>query len=308
MNAATRQQHEPGTRCGQVAIIGRPNVGKSTLLNRLLGRRISIVTHKPQTTRRRLLGILTVPGGQILLLDTPGIHRGGKRAINRYMNRSAQGALAGVDAVVWMLDATRDSDDDAQVLALLREFNGPVLAVLNKVDRVADKARLLPRIEALAQRREFHAILPLSARSGEGVERLPEVLLACMPEAPVRYQADRLTDATDEFLAAELVREQLLRCTHQEVPYSLTVTIERFKRTRAGGLVIGAMIWVEREGQKAVVIGKGGEMLKTVGTRAREAMEQLFRCRVHLELWVKHKANWSDDEQAMRQLGYTDRA
>lgn len=291
------------SRFGSVALIGRPNVGKSTLLNRLVGERVSIVTHKPQTTRHRLLGIVTREQGQVLFVDTPGIHGGERRAINRYMNRVAVGALEGVDAVAWVLDGSHWTREDERVLSAVKKFEGPALAVINKIDRVRPRERLLPLLEDLASRHAFHALVPVCARTGDGVEDFLEEVFRVLPEGEPAYDPEMFTDASMRFMAAELVREQLTLRLHQEIPYRLAVETERFEEER-NRLGIGAVIWVETPGQKAMVIGRGGEMLKAVGTRAREAMQRLFQQSVHLDLWVKVRADWSDDERMLRSLGY----
>lgn len=294
-----------GRHFGAVALVGRPNVGKSTLLNRLIGQRLSIVTRKPQTTRQRLLGILTRADGQMLLVDTPGIHGGARRAINRYMNRAAVGALEGVQAAVWVVEATRWRDEDERVLAALERFQGPVFLALNKVDRIKQRERLLPEIERLSRLRHFEAIVPVCALDGDGVEELADEVMRSLPPGEPVYDEDDFTDASMRFLAAELVREQLILRLHQELPYRLTVSVESFDE-KPGRMVIGAVIWVESASQKGMVIGRGGQVLKAVGSRARHAMEELFGRRVHLDLWVKVREGWSDDEQALSQMGYAD--
>lgn len=297
----------PRSRFGAVAVLGRPNVGKSTLLNRLIGQRLSIVTHKPQTTRHRLLGILTRPDGQMLLVDTPGIHGGQRRAINRYMNRAAVGALDGVQAAVWVVDASSEwRDEDERVLSALERFDGPVFLVLNKVDLVKPREKLLPLIEALSRKRSFRAVVPLSALKGDGVDELADEVMASLPPGEPLYDEDDFTDASMRFLAAELVREQLTLRMHQELPYRIAVTVENFDE-KPGRIVVGAVIWVESASQKGMVIGRGGATLKQVGSRARHAMEELFGRRVHLDLWVRVRAGWSDDRQALHELGYEDK-
>lgn len=294
-----------GRRFGSVAVVGRPNVGKSTLLNQLIGQRLSIVTRKPQTTRHRLLGILTRDDGQMLLVDTPGIHGGVKRAINRYMNRAAVGALNGVQAAIWVVDATQWREEDERVLAALERFREPVFVALNKVDRVKQRETLLPEIERLDGLRRFEAIVPVSALKGDGMSELADAVMQSLPPGEPAYDEDDFTDASMRFLAAELVREQLIERLHQEIPYRLTVSVEQFDE-KPGRIVVGAVIWVESASQKGMVIGKGGKVLKAVGSRARHAMEDLFGRSVHLDLWVKVREGWSDDEQALRQMGYGD--
>jgi GTP-binding protein Era len=298
-------QTNPSFRCGTIAIVGRPNVGKSTLLNRLIGQKLSITSRKPQTTRHRILGIKTTASAQLIYVDTPGVHRDGTRAMNRYMNRAALTAIHDVDAIVFVTEGLQFTDEDQFVLDQLRDAQSPVLLVINKVDEIAEKERLLPHLQHMAAKREFADIFPLSARKGDNVEALERKLVALLPEAEAVFPEDQLTDRNERFLAAEFIREKLMRALGQEVPYALTVEIEQFKQE--GRLRrIAAVIWVEREGQKRIVIGKSGEMLKNVGKQAREDMEKLFGGKVFLELWVKVREGWSDDERALRSLGYTD--
>jgi GTP-binding protein Era len=299
---------------GHVAVIGRPNVGKSTLVNALVGAKLSIVSNRPQTTRHRLLGIATVPGGQLVLVDTPGLHReGGKRAstaLNRVLNRAARGAMEGVDAAALVVEAGRWDDEDTLAYEALRESGLPVVLVVNQVDRIADKASLLPYLQRASEGRSFAALHPVSALKRQGLEPLVASLLALLPEQPPLYGEDELTDRSQRFLAGELVREQLMRQLGAELPYATTVEIESFTEEpspKAGVMYrIGAVIWVEREGQKAIVIGKGGTRLRDIGKRARERMEQLFDAKVFLQTWVRVREGWSDDESALRTLGYGD--
>jgi len=293
-----RKQH-----CGFVAIVGRPNVGKSTLLNRILGQKLSITSRKPQTTRHRILGIKTEDAVQTVYVDTPGLHREGKRAMHRLLNRSAREALAGVDVVLLVSDSLFWTAEDQDVLDLVARGSAPVVLVINKVDKVKDKAQLLPHIESMNARFPFAAICPVSARDGGNVAQLEQQIQQMLPAAPFMFPVDQLTDRSERFLAAELVREKLMRSLGQELPHALTVEIEQFKEQR-DKIRIHALIWVEREGQKAIVIGRQGKVLKQVGTLAREDMERLFGRAVFLELWVKVKENWSDDERALRSLGY----
>ena len=298
MNALTH-------RAGQVAVVGRPNVGKSTLVNALVGAKVSITSNRPQTTRHRLLGIATFEHGQILLVDTPGIHREQKRAMNRWMNRAARGALEGVDAALLVIEAGRWDDEDTLAFEALSEAGVPVVLVVNQVDRIKDKTKLLPFMAKVSEGREFSAVHPISALKRKGLEALVDDVLALVPEQPPLYAEDEITDKSERFLAGERVREQLMRQLGEELPYATTVEIERF--VEDGNLLrIGAVVWVEREGQKAIVIGKGGERLREIGTRAREQMERLFGRKVFLESWVRVREGWSDDEAALRTLGYHD--
>jgi len=290
-------------RAGMITLLGRPNVGKSTLVNRLLGRKISITSRKPQTTRHRILGIKTTPRAQFVYIDTPGIHSAARRALNRYLNRTALHALEGVDLCLLVVEALRWTGEDSRVLERLAEYRSPCLLVINKVDRVADKTRLLPFLEAVHGRAPFRETVPVSARKGLNLERLEEVIYRLLPESGHLFPAEQWTDRDEPFVAAELIREQLVRLLADELPHRLSVQIERFSREGAT-LDIGALIWVERPGQKAIVIGSGGRTLKSAGTRARAAIEQLFGCHVRLELWVKVRPGWSDDDQALRRFGY----
>src|SRR6476469_3654396 len=305
----------PSHHAGHVAVIGRPNVGKSTLVNALVGFKISITSSRPQTTRHRLLGIATFPHGQLLLVDTPGLHREQKRAMNRWMNRAARGALEGVDAAVLVIEAGRWDDEDTLAYDALKEAGVPVVLAVNQVDRIKDKTALLPFLAKVAGERDFAAVHPISALKRKGLEALVDDLLKLVPEQEALYGEDEITDKSQRFLAGELVREQLMRQLGAELPYATTVEIESFveeplRNPSAGGvghlLRIGAVIWVERDGQKAIVIGKGGVRLREIGTRAREQMERLFGSKVFLETWVRVREGWSDDEAALRTLGYHD--
>jgi GTPase len=305
--------YPPDHRLGYVALAGRPNVGKSTLLNHLVGEKISITSRKPQTTRHRLLGVKTLSQAQIIYVDTPGLHRDAKTALNRYMNRAATTALSGVDAVIWVVEALRWSSEDQHVLQILQNLKDvPVLLAVNKIDRMEDRAQLLPYLEQCAAKFNFHDIIPLSAKNGVNLDALEQSLIQVLPLGSPQFPADQLTDRSERFLAAEMVREKLMRKLGDELPYSLSVEIERFQTEapdKPGHLPllrINALIWVERKSQKAIVIGKQGEVLKAVGSEARQDMERLFGCKVFLELWVKVKSGWADDERALRQFGYHD--
>lgn len=293
------------SRCGFVALVGRPNVGKSTLLNRLLGQKISITTPKPQTTRHRLLGIKTEPGRQVVYVDTPGLHLQEKRAVNRYMNRAARSAVTDVDVVVFVVEALRWTDEDDHVLEALAAGEAPVVLAVNKVDRVKDKGRLLPFLQEVAQKMGFLEVIPLSASKGEQVDVLEQALLRHLPVSPPLFPEEQVTDRSERFLAAELVREKLMLRLGEELPYALAVEIERFEE-KEGIVHIDALIWVEREGQKKIVVGRGGHVLREVGRAARLDMEKLFGNKVFLQLWVKVKEGWSDDERALKSLGYGD--
>ena len=302
------------SRSGAVAVIGRPNVGKSTLVNALVGAKISITSNRPQTTRHRLLGIASFPGGQLQLVDTPGIHgeqgkRSGK-AMNRMMNRAARGALEGGDAAGLVVEAGRWDNEDGLAFDALRDAGLPVVLVVNQVDKIKDKKLLLPFLAEVSLDRDFASVHPVSALKRSGLEPLVESVLKLLPEQPALYAEDEITDKSQRFLAGELVREQLMRQLGAELPYATTVEIERFEEEpseKTGAMYrIGAVIWVEREGQKAIVIGKGGARLKEISTKARLSMEALFGCKVFLETWVRVREGWSDDEAALRALGYHD--
>ena len=296
---------EPPYRAGHVAVIGRPNVGKSTLVNALVGAKISITSNRPQTTRHRLLGIATFPAGQLILLDTPGIHREQKRAMNRMMNRAARGALEGVDAAMLVVQAGRWDDEDGLAYDALKSAGIPVVLVVNQVDRLKDKSALLPYLAKVSEGRDFASVHPVSALKALGLEALVRDTLALVPEQDAIDGEDEITDKSQRFLAGEMVREQLMRQLGEELPYATTVEIERFE-VDGSMFRIGAVIWVERPGQKAIVIGKGGERLREIGTRARQQMERLFDTKVFLETWVRVREGWSDDEAALKSLGYHD--
>ena len=290
-------------RCGTAAIVGRPNVGKSTLLNRLVGQKVSITASKPQTTRHRIGGVLSRDDTQIVFVDTPGIHRERQSAMSRYLNRTARGALDGVDVVIFMVEALRWTDEDEDVRRELRESRPPVLLVPNKIDRMNGRAELLPWLARFRGEEGFAEIIPVSARRQHNLEALVGEVRARLPASPAMFPSDALTDRSERFLAGELIREKLTRKLDQELPYRLAVEIEEFCRDRRR-LRIGAVVWVERASQKGIVIGKGGRVLKAVGAEARANMEALFGSRVHLEIWVKARAGWPSDEKFLRTLGY----
>lgn len=291
-------------RCGYVTIVGRPNVGKSTLLNHLLGQKLSITSKKPQTTRHQILGIKTEDDLQIVYVDTPGLHKNDKaKALNDYMNKAASEALRHVDLVVFLVDRTAWTEEDQMVLEKLKYVRCPVILAVNKVDLLKDKARLLPQLEELSSKLEFAEIVPISAAKGHNVELLEKAVERFIPEGVHLYPEDQITDRSSRFVAAELVREKLMRNLGAEVPYGTTVEIEEF-RFDEGLLTISALILVERQGQKKIVIGDGGSTIKVIGRDARRDMEKMFDCKVMLNLWVKVKRGWADDERALQSLGY----
>lgn len=294
---------EPVHRFGHVVLSGRPNVGKSTLLNALVGTRLSIVTRKPQTTRHRIAGIVTRNEAQIVFLDTPGLHSDGKRALNRQLNRVARQVPEEADVIVHVIDARRWNDDDEQVWNLIGSQDRPRLLVINKVDLAVDKTGLLPLAADLTRARDYAGVHFLCARRGDGVPALLADIVTRLPGGPAQYGEDELTDRSERFLVAELIREQLMARLSDELPYATTVEIERFEDLR-GVAHIAAAIWVERDGQKGIVVGNGGEQLKGIGSAARRRMEKVLGRRVFLQLWVKVRDNWSDDEALLSRFGY----
>ncbi|MDE4016878.1 GTPase Era [Glaesserella parasuis] len=294
------------TYCGFIAIVGRPNVGKSTLLNKILGQKISITSRKAQTTRHRILGIKTEGTYQEIYVDTPGLHIEEKRAINRLMNRAAASAIGDVDMVIFVVEGTKWTDDDEMVLNKLRSTKAPVILAINKVDNIKEKEELLPHLTALSQKFPFKEIIPISAQRGKNVYILEKFVRESLKEGIHHYPEDYVTDRSQRFMASEIIREKLMRFMGEELPYSVTVEIEQFKTNERGTYEINGLILVEREGQKKMVIGNKGQKIKVIGTEARADMERLFDNKVHLELWVKVKAGWADDERALRSLGYID--
>ncbi len=292
-------------RCGYVAIVGRPNVGKSTLLNHLLGQKISITSRKPQTTRHQVLGIKTEANRQIIFVDTPGLHQAADKAINRYMNRAATNALRDVDVVVFVVDRTAWTDEDRMVLDRVKATGLPTVLVVNKVDLLSDKSLLLPHLRQLEEQGDFAAIVPLSALRHHNVDALEREITRFLPESEYFFPEEQITDRSQRFLAAEIVREKIMRQLGDELPYAITVEIEEFS-SEDGILHISALIFVERKGQKRILIGEKGARLRSIGTDARRDMELLFGSQVMLRLWVKVKTGWSDDERALRSLGYDD--
>lgn len=298
------QNNNEETYCGFIAIVGRPNVGKSTLLNRILGQKISITSKKAQTTRHRILGIHTEGKYQAIYVDTPGLHIEEKRAINRLMNRAASSTIGDVDLIIFLTDGTHWTDDDEMVLNKLRQVKTPVVLAVNKVDNIKNKDELLPFLTEMSQKFPFKDIVPISAQKGKNIDILEKIVRESLRKGIHHYPEDYVTDRSQRFMASEIIREKLMRFTGEELPYSVTVEIERFKVNERGTYEINGLILVEREGQKKMVIGAKGQKIKTIGIEARQDMERLFDNKVHLELWVKVKSGWADDERALRSLGY----
>ncbi len=292
-------------RCGYVAILGRPNVGKSTLLNRLLGQKISITSNKPQTTRHRILGIHSTRDAQVLYVDTPGLHTDARTAINRYMNRTASNVIQDVDVILFLVESLAWGRDDEAVLKRIAGTSVPVILVINKVDKIRDKKQLMPFLEKLTGMYAYRGVVPLSASKGDNIPALETMVEGLLPVNPPVYPDEQLTDKSMRFIAAEIIREKLMRRLYKELPYSLTVEIEQYKEGPEQ-VQINAVIWVERESQKGIVIGKKGEGLKAVGTQARHELEKILDQKVCLKLWAKVRSGWSDDERHLRSFGYTD--
>lgn len=293
------------SRCGFIAIVGRPNVGKSTLLNRLIGEKISITANKPQTTRHRILGIKTIAKDQLVYIDTPGMHKINKKAINREMNKAARAALHDVDAVIFVVSDLVFNEEDEIVLELCKQQKCPVFLAINKIDKLNFKSELLPHIAKLSKLMDFKEVFPISATKGTQVEDLEASLLKLLPQGPHYFYSSQVTDKSEAFRIAEIIREKLTRALDKELPYALTVEIEKIEKTEEN-MHVHAIIWVERDSQKGIVIGKRGANLKEVGQKARLDMNKVFATRVHLELWVKVRSGWSDDEKALQNLGYID--
>lgn len=293
-------------KCGYIAIVGRPNVGKSTLLNRILGQKLSITSRKPQTTRHQILGMKTTGDVQAIYVDTPGLHEGySEKALNRYINKVASNTIKDVDLVVFVVDRTKWMPEDEVVLQKIIAAKVPCILVINKVDHLADKSSLLPHLQEVAEKMDFLEVFPVSAKLGNNVEELENSIAKYLPEGMHFYDRDQFTDRSARFLAAELVREKIMRQLGDELPYSMTVEIEKFEET--GNLItIHALILVERDGQKKILIGEKGERIKQIGRDARLDMEKMFDCKVMLNTWVKVKGGWADDERALKSLGYND--
>ena len=294
------------TRCGFVAVVGRPNVGKSTMINAIMGLKISIVTAKPQTTRHRILAVHTTDTAQIVFVDTPGLHRKAGKAMNRMMNKTAANALADADVVLFVSEAERWTDEDSDVLRRIEAVTAPVIAALNKIDLVQPKDKLLQVIATMTERYEFADIVPVSAKKQDNLDTLLSLIPKYLPESPRLFPDDMTTDRSIEFQAAEIIREKLTMSLHQEIPYGLTVEIEQFE-TEERRTTISAIIWVERDSQKGIVVGKGGGVLKRIGKAARLELKERLGRPVHIELWVKVKDNWADNEKDLQRLGFESR-
>ena len=295
---------ETAFRCGYVAIIGRPNVGKSTLMNHILGMKLSITSRKPQTTRHQIMGVMSTQDSQAIYVDTPGIHDRRNTAINKYMNRSALSVIDDVDVVVFVVQALQWTDEDKAVLERLERVNAPVILAINKIDRVRSDEELLPFISELSSKADFTEVIPISALRNKGVDALQDIVHAQLPQGEPVFEEDQVTDRSVRFLSAEIVREKLVRELGQELPYTTAVDIESFEESDK--LVkIHAIIYVESDGQKAIIIGKKGDRLKSIGSSARADIQKLIDTKVYLNLWVKVREGWSNDELALRSLGYS---
>jgi len=290
-------------RCGLVAVIGRPNVGKSTFINAVMGRKVSIVTAKPQTTRHRIMAVLTEAKQQIIFVDTPGLHRKSAKAMNRLMNRTAANALADADLILFVSDATHWTSEDDDVVKRLKSCKAPVIALLNKIDKVHPREKLLDGLALMSARLDFAEIVPISALKDDNLEHLLAMIPTYLPESPPLFPEDMQTDRSDEFHVTEIIREKLTLMLHQEMPYGLTVQVERMVKEEKG-IAINAVIWVERDSQKGIAVGKNGSVLKKVGRSARLEIAELLGQPVHLELWVKVKSNWADNATDLINLGY----
>ena len=290
-------------KVGFVALIGAPNAGKSTLLNHLLGQKISITSRRPQTTRHRILGIKTTDTSQVVYVDTPGMHLGGKKALNKYLNKTADASMLGVDVIVWVKDDMKWDDNDRSIIEKLKQAGTPVVLAINKIDKITNKQSLLPFIQKISLEHAFKSIIPISALTGKQLDEFEGLLLDLLPEGDLMFPEDQITDSSERFMTTEIIREKLIRRLGQEIPHSVTISIDQFsveeKITR-----IYAVIWVEREGQKNIVIGDKGAGLKEIGSQARVDLERMLETKVYLNLWVKVKKNWSDSERDLGSLGY----
>lgn len=291
--------------CGHVALLGRPNVGKSTLLNKLLGQKISITSRKPQTTRNQITGINTDKNYQTIFVDTPGIQQTFDSPIHRYMNKAASSTIHDVDVIVFLVDRLTWTEEDDHVVESLTDASAPIILAINKVDRIVEKNKLLPHIQSLSSRLRWADIIPISAKSGHNIDELENAINKRLPEGEHLYDAEQITDKSERFLVAEIVREKIMRQMGDELPHKVAVEIESFN-TEAALVRISAVIWVEREGQKKMIVGKSGERIKAIGTQAREDIEILLGQKVMLNLWAKVKSSWSEDSRMLKSLGYSE--
>ncbi|MGD8926157.1 MAG: GTPase Era [Thioalkalispiraceae bacterium] len=292
-------------KCGYIAILGRPNVGKSTLLNHLIGQKLSITSRKPQTTRHQILGIKTTAKAQFIFVDTPGLHKGGRQALHRYLNRAAQSIIRDMDVIIFVVEALQWTEEDDMALSHLKQSRCPVILAVNKIDLVKEKELLLPYLEQVSTKFEFSGVLPIAANKNIQLEELLAQVRNYLPDSEQHYPDDQITTRSARFVAAEMIREKIVRSLGDELPYATTVEIEKYDDTEKL-LTLHVVIWVERDNQKAIVIGKGGERLKKIGTQARKELETFFAKKVNLKTWVKVRQGWSDDERALQQLGYID--
>ena len=292
-------------RCGYCAIVGRPNVGKSTLLNCLIGQKLAITSHKPQTTRHNILGVKTRSDGQIIYVDTPGLHQRGNQMLNRYLNRTAKSVVADVDLLMLVVEANRWTDEDAGVLNLVIQSKLPTVLVINKIDRIKRMHTLLPYIEKISVKHKFNEIIPLSARKFDNIQTLENVVLKLLPKGGKIFPDDQLSDRSERFFASEIIREQLVRRYAREIPYALTVEIDKFEQEDKL-YRISSQVWVERIGQKKIIIGNKGAALKEVATKARKELEKFFQKKVYLRIWIKVKKSWSSNDKSLTSLGYGD--
>ncbi|MFC0179904.1 GTPase Era [Thorsellia kenyensis] len=304
MNSLQTETQSDDSYCGFVAIVGRPNVGKSTLLNNILGQKVSITSRKAQTTRHRIIGIDTEGNYQIIYVDTPGLHIEEKRAINRLMNKAASSSIGDVEIIIFVVEGTHFTPDDEMVISKLKHAKAPIILAINKIDNVEDKTLLLPHIEFLSSQLPFADVIPISAEKDINVDTLRKIVKGHLPKGQFHFPEDYITDRSQRFMVAEIIREKLMRFLGEELPYSVTVEIERFTANERGGFDINGLILVERDSQKRMVIGAKGTKIKQIGIEARKDIEALLECRVHLELWVKVKSGWADDERALQSLGY----
>ncbi|RIY34827.1 GTPase Era [Psittacicella gerlachiana] len=301
----TQTLENQNKRCGYIGIVGRPNVGKSTLMNALLGQKIAITSSKPQTTRHRILGILTEDNAQLIFVDSPGIHLKETTQMNKVMNRTASSVLANVDVLYFVVEGTKWTEDDDLVLTKLKQQKSPVILVLNKVDQIADKGKLLPYLQEIQAKYPWADMIPISAEKGDNLEALIKLTAKFLPLGEFHYDQDQVTDKGGRFMAAEFIREKLMRLLGDELPYATSVEIERFTMTPRG-INIDAVILVDRDGQKRIIIGKNGEKIKRIGTEARIDLSKALERPINMNLWVKVKKGWSDDIRALRSLGYLD--